>query len=170
MTRRRRRRKRRSRAVKTWRFIMKHRRRRKRLHPTRRKQETTALLGGLALLPLLLFIGIPAAVFVGVASAGVGVASKGSPPRGSVTHKARRIQDLPKMSGKDAIKLTKGHPCDKTCKYSTHDVSTCVCSCGGKQHGIWALGGANTTMPQKRKPRRRSTTRRPARRRVRSRS
>lgn len=157
-------------AKKTWRFIQKQRRRRKRLHPTRRKQENLALLSGAAALPLLIFIGIPAAVFAGVGAIFAGVASKGSPPPTTKKYKPRNTKpkDDEKFSGyftgKQAVALKKGHPCNDTCKYSTHDKSTCVCSCGTKNHGIWAWGPSGTTTPNKVRKRRTTTRRRTTRR------
>lgn len=154
-------------AKKTWRFIQKQRRRRKRLHPTRRKQENLAILSGVAALPLLVFIGIPAAVFAGVGAVFAGVASKGSPPPKTKTYKPASTKHKGDekfsgvFSGRQALKLKqKATSCSDPCKYSTHDKSTCDCACGGNQHGIWAWGPSGTTTPNKVRKRRTTTTRR----------
>lgn len=148
-----RKRKKRSSAVKTYRYIQKQRRRRSRLHPTRRKQENFAILGAVASLPLLFFIGIPAAVFAGVASGGLALASKGTPPppQGSKKRKnVSRKKAVPKMSGADAIRLKKRMmACSKACKMSTHPKNTCDCICGGVTHGSECTGVPGSTTPNK---------------------
>ena len=158
-------------AVKIYRFVKKQRRRRAHLHPTRRRQETLALTGAVASVPLLVFIGIPAAVFVGVASAFIGFASKASPPpsRGSSRRKPKNlVTGGEEFSGiftkKEAIRLVKKRStCSDACKYSTHEKSTCDCVCRGASHGIWAWGPAKTTTPNKppsrRKPKPQKTRR-----------
>lgn len=155
---------------KTWRFTQKQRRRRKRMHPTRRRQETASIVLGLSALPLLFFIGIPAAVFAGVASGFIGFASKASPP--PKTKQYRKPKNLVKggekfsgnFSGKEAIKLKKkASSCSDACKRSTHPKNTCDCICNGSQHGVEAgmYGGPGpaTTKPRTRKTGTRRRTR-----------
>jgi len=171
VARRRRRVKRRSSAKKTWRFIQKQRRRRAKMHPTRRKQENLALIGGLSSIVLLVLLGPAWFAFSITAAGGNLLASKATPPK--TTHRPRRVKDTgkddEKYSGwfthKQAQALIKKKPCDKTCKNSTHPPETCDCSCRGKNHGILAGLNRDSTTPNKRRP----ATRRPARRRVRSR-
>lgn len=154
---------------KTWRFTQKQRRRRRRMHPTRRRQETASIFIGLSVLPLLFFIGIPAAVFAGVASGFIGFVSKASPPPKKAERK-RRPKNLLKggekfsgnFSGKEAIKLKKkASSCSDACKRSTHPKNTCDCICNGSQHGVEAgmYGGPGpaTTKPRTRKPKTRKT-------------
>lgn len=146
-------------AVKTYRFIKKHRRRRQKMHPTRRRQETAGILFGIAAIPLLIILGPAAATFAGTAGVMFGTASSGSSPSGSKKRKnVKRNRPLPRMSSRDAIKLKQRRTsCSDACKYSTHDKKTCDCVCGGSSHGQWAWGPSGKTTPNPVRPKRSRT-------------
>lgn len=164
-------------ARKAWRFIKKHRRRRARLHPTRRRQENLAILGGVASVILIIFIGPWAAALTGTASVMAGVASQASAPK-NTQRRGRKPKNLVEGGGqffgrfthKQAIKLKqKSQTCSDACKYSTHPSNTCDCICNGAQHGIWAWGPAKgKTTPNTPRPRKRTTRKTKTRKQVRS--